>query len=279
VGTLAQPTVTQRQLLMPYPQYTGVTIINSTSGNSGYHSFQLKAVKKMTQGITFLLAFTGAKLLSDVNNQLAPIGPANSSGVQNWYNLNAERAVSEMDISKQLAFSMVAELPFGHGKRYLSGVHGVPGKLVSGWQINSIVTHRSGLPLTMSTTVAGGGNRPNSTGKSAELDGSRPHGVAIEQWFDIAQFLQPAPYTFGNAGRTVPDVRSPGMTNWDGSLVKNTAITEKVNLQFRAEAFNALNSPFFWLPGTNLNDSTTFGKIRSTTGQPRVMQMALRLVF
>ena len=48
---------------------------------------------------------------------------------------------------------------------------------------------------------------------------------------------------------------------------------------FRAEAFNVMNSPFFYLPGTNLNDSTTFGKIRSTTGQPRVMQMTLRLVF
>ena len=69
------------------------------------------------------------------------------------------------------------------------------------------------------------------------------------------------------------------MTNWDASLVKNTALAERVNLQFRAEAFNVTNTPFFWLPGTNLNDSTTFGKIRSTTGLPRVMQMALRLVF
>ena len=74
-------------------------------------------------------------------------------------------------------------------------------------------------------------------------------------------FTQPAPYTFGNVGRTLPDVRSPGMTNWDASLVKNTALAERVNLQFRAEAFNVTNTPFFWLPGTNLNDSTTFGNL------------------
>ena len=279
VGTLAQTTVTQRQLLLPYPQFTGVNVINSTSGNSIYHSLQIKAVKQLSQGVSFLLAYTGEKLISDVNNQLSPIGPSNNSGVQNPYNLKAERSVSEMDIPKQLAFSFVAELPFGRGKRYLSGVHGVTDKLVSGWQINSIFTHRSGLPLTLSTTIVGGGNRPNSTGVSAALDGSRPHGVSIERWFDITQFTQPAPYTFGNVGRTLPDVRGPGMTDLDTSLVKKTALTEKVDLMFRAEAFNVLNTPFFYLPGTNLNDSTTFGKIRSTTGQPRVMQMALRLVF
>ena len=218
-------------------------------------------------------------MIADVNNQLAPIGPNNLGDVQNWYNLQAERSVSEMDVSKQFSASFVVELPFGPGKALLGGTHGLSAKLIGGWQVNGIATHKSGLPLTISAAVAGPGNRPNSTGESAAITGSRSHGEAIEEWFDTAQLTQPAPYTFGNVGRTLPDVRSPGNTNFDVSLIKNTAVTERLNAQFRAEAFNVFNRPFFGLPITNLNDPSLFGKIRGTLGLPRVLQFAVRLTF
>jgi hypothetical protein len=78
--------------------------------------------------------------------------------------------------------------------------------------------------------------------------------------------------------RTLPNVRGPSLTNIDFTLLKDTRIAEKANLQFRAEAFNALNTPHLWEPNTNIN-TVQFGQINSTTGNPRVLQLALKLVF
>jgi hypothetical protein len=277
-GALSQRTIGQRQLLLPYPQYTSVTSINSTSANSNYHSLQVKVEKRFSSDTSFLLAFTGAKLLSDANNQLAPIGPANSAGPQNWYDLKAEKAVSEMDVSRNLTISYVAGLPFGTGKRFLNALHGPLPRIVSGWQVNGIVMYRSGLPLNVTAPITGGGSRPNSTGKSARIDQERSHAEQIRMWFDTTAFLLPPPYTMGNVSRTLPDVRSPNFINVDFSLIKSTKLHEKTMLQFRAEAFNALNRPNFWLPVTGMGN-TQFGQINSTTGLPRVMQLALKIMF
>jgi hypothetical protein len=150
--------------------------------------------------------------------------------------------------------------------------------LVSGWQINGVFTYRSGLPLNITAPITGGGSRPNSTGQSARIDGDRTRGEEITKWFDTSAFLLPPSYTMGNVGRTLPDVRSPNLVNVDFSLLKNTKVRENASLQFRAEAFNALNRPNFWLPVTNMG-SGQFGQINSTTGLPRVMQLALMLIF
>jgi hypothetical protein len=277
-GALAQKTIAPRQLLLPYPQYTSVNFINNTSANSSYHSLQVKVEKRFAHDMSFLLAFTGAKLLSDANNQLAPIGPANSAAPQNWYDLKSEKAVSEMDVSRNLTFSYVAGLPFGTGKHFLKSVKGPIAKVVSGWQINGVFSYRSGLPLNIAAPITGGGNRPNSTGKSARIDGDRTHAEELTQWFDTSAFLLPPSYSMGNVGRTLPDVRSPNLINVDFSLIKNTKVWEHASLQFRAEAFNALNRPNFWLPVTSMG-SGQFGQINSTTGLPRVMQLALKLLF
>jgi hypothetical protein len=277
-GALAQRTIAPRQLLLPYPQYTGVNFINSTSANSNYHSIQLKVEKRFANDMSFLLAFTGAKLIADANNQLAAIGPANSAGPQNWYNLKAEKAVSEMDVSRNLTFSYVAGLPFGTGKHFLNKVHGPVGRIVSGWQVNGIVVYRSGLPLNVTAPITGGGNRPNSTGRSARIDGDRSRSEQIRMWFETTAFLLPPSYTLGNVGRTLPDVRSPNLINVDFSLIKNTKLWERTSLQFRAEAFNALNRPNFWVPATGMGNNQ-FGQINSTTGLPRVLQVALKLMF
>jgi hypothetical protein len=92
-------------------------------------------------------------------------------------------------------------------------------------------------------------------------------------------FSQPAAFTFGNTGRTLPDVRGPGTRNLDFSLFKNFRIVaEKVSLQFRAEAFNLFNTPIFGFPNQGQN-SPTFGQITTQANTPRQLQMALKLVF
>jgi hypothetical protein len=281
-GALSQRNVAQRQLLLPYPQFTNVNIVNDGWGNSIYHSLAAKVEKRFSSGVTFLLSYTAGKLISDVRNSISTYDNSSNSGlntnVQNWYDLRSERAVSELDVSRQLAFTFVAELPFGTGKRWASAPKGVAAKLIDGWQLSGITSHRSGMPLQLSAPIVGGGNRPNSTGQSAALSSSRPRSEQVAQWFDRSAFTLPDPFTFGNVGRTLPDVRGPTFTNLDAALVKNTGITERVRLQLRFEGFNVLNTPHFWLPVTGLGN-LQFGTINSTTGLPRVLQVSAKLMF
>ena len=280
VGTLAQRTVTRRQLLLPYPQFTNVNIINQTLANSIYHSLQFKVDKRFSKGIGVLVAYTIGKLISDSNNTVSNNGGAvnNPTNTQNWYNLRSERSLSEMDVPRNLVVSFVAELPFGPGKALLSGSNGLAAKFVGGWQINGITSYRAGLPLSLSASIPGGGNRPNSTGKNAALDDSRTLGQKLDKWFDTTAFLQPASFSLGNVGRTLPDVRGPSTANLDLSLIKNTRLRENVQLQLRFEYFNVTNTPAFGLPNTSMG-SGAFGRVTSTILLPRVGQVAAKINF
>lgn len=266
VGTLSQPRVARRQLLLPYPQFTGVNIINMAMANSVYHSLQAKVERRFAQGVSVLMAYTAGKVITDSASQVSPIGPTSLGNVQNWYNLRAERGLSDMDVAQSLTVSFVAELPLWRGKAY------------GGWQINGVSSYVGGTPLTLSAPIPGGGNRPNSTGVSARIDGGRTRGAQIDRWFDITQFTLPASFSLGNVGRTLGDVRGPSMVNTDLSLIKNTRIREGVALQFRLEYFNVFNRANLDLPNTAFG-SGQFGRITATAGLPRVGQMALKLNF
>jgi hypothetical protein len=134
------------------------------------------------------------------------------------------------------------------------------------------------MPLAISTqnTSGAGGAvlRPNNNGQSAALSG--PDNTRLAQYFNTAVFSQPAPFTFGNTGRTL-NVLGPGLHNLDFSGFKNFHLTEQVNLQFRAEFFNVTNTPAFGLPDQVLSDAA-FGRITSA-GTPRQVQFALKLLF
>ncbi len=280
-GSLAQAQVQARQLLLPYPQFTGVTLVNSTIGNSIYHSFQIKLERRLSRGAGFLLAYTAGKLISDVPNSLGTVGTQqnNAVAVQNPYDLRSERSVAGMDVSQSFTLSGVFELPFGPNQRWLSNVKGFAARFIQGWQLNGITTYRTGFPLVVTVpAVPGGGNRPNSTGRSSGLSNDRSRAEKIDRWFDTSAFTIPAAFTFGNVSRTLPDVRGPAMLNFDVSLFKNTRLTERVMLQFRAESFNVANAPHFWLPNTALGNLQA-GRITETTALPRVNQLALKLIF
>ena len=278
-GSLAQPNVARQQLLLPFPQFTDVSLMNSTSGNSIYHSLQLKAEKRLSKGVSFLVAYTAGKMISDCNSSLA--GFSNSvpnTKVQNWYNLRAERSLSEFDVAQALAVTYVIDLPFGPGRRLAGNWHGALARIIEKWQLAGATSYRGGFPLNLTTTVAGGGNRPNSTGRSAQLSGGRSTQQQIAEWFDVTAFTQPAPFTFGNVSRTLPDVRGPNLLNFDAALIKSVRIAERWRVMFRSEFFNLLNTPKFWLPNTTFN-SVQFGQVSSSAGLPRVLQFSLKVQF
>ncbi|MFP5205279.1 MAG: carboxypeptidase regulatory-like domain-containing protein [Acidobacteriota bacterium] len=281
VGLLSQPKVPQQQLLRPYPQYTGVTIINSTWGGSNYQALQVKLNKRTSHGVDFLLAYTYSKWLSNVQNAEAPIGPSNTTNVQNYYDLAAEKSLSETDTPNSLIANVVAQLPFGRGQLVGSNLHGLPNALVSGWNASAIVIEQSGWPLAFFAPVTGLGNRPNAVaGVEPHLSGSRSNGDKVDEWFNTSAFSLPAAYTLGNIGRTDGAVRGPGIHNIDFSLERDFPIHENWHAQFRVEAFNLFNTPHFNMPDTSMN-TPLFGHITNTilSPPPRELQGALQVFF
>jgi hypothetical protein len=121
-----------------------------------------------------------------------------------------------------------------------------------------------------------GTQRPNWSGKDPTLSGAVTD--RLLKFFDTSVFSFNAPFTFGNAPRIMSTLRSPGVDNFDVSLFKNTRITERFQLQFRAEAFNVFNRVQFGVPNTSIN-STAFGVISSQQNSPRNLQLGLRLLF
>ncbi len=175
----------------------------------------------------------------------------------------------------RLTVTSLYELPFGKGKRYLAGVSGVSGKLVSGWQISAIATFQTGQPLTIilpfdNPNVGEGAKYPNVIGNP----NSGPK--TISQFFNTAAFAVPPQFTFGDEG--IGSVTGPGLTNVELSIVKNTSISERMKLQFRAEAFNAANHLLMGPPNTTFG-TPLFGQVTSTLLDNREVQFALKLIF
>ncbi len=151
--------------------------------------------------------------------------------------------------------SGVYNLPFGRGQDFGSNWSRPLDALLGGWQINGITTQQTGFPLSPSTqnTSNSGSNvlRPNLTGVSPVVSGSIKS--RLNGYLNSAAFSQPAPFTFGNAPRTLSNVRGPGTHNIDFSLFKNFHATDRVNVEFRGEAFNLLNQVVFGTPNTTLS--------------------------
>ena len=270
-GILAAATVTRAQLLRPYPQFDGVTSVNTTWASSVYHALTLKAEKRYSKGLSVMGSYTYSKAMDNGIGTFAG-ETTGGSGFQNNNNLRAERSVSELDQTNRVVVNSVYEVPFfKNGK-------GVAGKFLGGWQMGVIFLAYSGNPLGIGASVnntfsQGGGQRPNWSGISPKLDNP-----TWQRWFDISQFTNPAAYAFGNAARTYTGLRSDPARNADVSFVKNTRILEKLNLQFRSEFFNLTNTVRFAPPNTSLGNAQ-FGVVSSIANQPRVIQFALKLVY
>jgi hypothetical protein len=276
-GALGNATISREQSLKPFPYYNAINVRNPRLGSYNSHLFLASVEKRMSKGLTALFSYTTGKILSDslatpVN--FGPIEQASIVGYQNGkFNRRAERAVDPTDVSQRATVSLLYELPFGRGSQFWN-------RLVGGWQINTIGIMQTGIPLNVTGANNQRANRPDSTGQSANLSSG-----SAARWFDTSQFVNPAPFTFGNVGRTLPDVRTPGTVNWDVSFIKNTRIVERANLQFRIEMFNFVNHVNLGIPSTSFspgpdgrNQSGAFGTITSARDS-RTIQMALKLSF
>lgn len=282
---LGGPTIPQGQLLLPYPQYSGVNFDGQGAYDSIYHSLQVSAQKRFAGGGTLLVAYTNVKLISNTDTLTSWLegGFGGVGLIQDNYNLRGERSLSSQDVPQRLVVSYVLDLPFGRGKKFLAGLGGPVGKIVSGWGLDGITTLQRGFPLKFGTSnptqAFGAGARPNRVpGCKAEISGSAES--RLHEWFNTSCFSQPNAFVFGDEPRVDSSLRQEGIVNFDFAVFKRTTFgpSERMGLEFRTEFFNLFNHPQFGAPDTGLPDAT-FGSINYTVNNPRLVQFALKFVF
>jgi hypothetical protein len=241
-----------------------------SDGLSNYHSFQLTVEKRMSAGLQFLAGYTWAHA---IDNVATDFGGGTGTPQDPRYR-NVDRGNAAFDLRHRFTISSTYRLPFGKGAKFLSN-GGFTNILFGGWQLNAIATVQTGLPFTpglATSTTNGTGSRPDGL-RDATLPADQR---SLKRWFDPTAFGTPAPYTYGNLGRDT--LFGPGRVNFDSSLFKDFQIHEGWKIQFRAESFNMFNHPQFGQPNASIGNSAA-GVISGTVGNPRQMQLALRLAF
>jgi hypothetical protein len=274
------PTVARGRLLRPYPQYNGVNAFRIPYGHSIYHGLTLKADKRFSKGLSFLTAYTWNKLMDDVSTTVGFLGQ--SSARQNAYDREAEWAIGSQDIRHRLVTSFVYDLPFGKGQKFGSNANAAVNRLINGWQFNGIVEFQSGLPLIITQGANNVGlfnptQRPTWNGSDANLSASTTD--KVNKWFDTSAFSITPAFTWGNTPRVMPNLRADGIKNFNLSIFKNNSFNGgKLNVQFRAEFFNAFNRVQFSPPATRV-DQSNFGVVSGQANGPRQIQLSAKLMF
>jgi Carboxypeptidase regulatory-like domain len=270
----AVPGAAATALRRPYysinPNLVNVPYLTSW-GQSKYQALQAHLEQRLSSGLTFGASYTYAAYFSDAGN---PNGGGNSD-YQNDQCIACNWGPTPDDYKHVLSVNHAYELPFGVGRKYVN--HGPVAYIVAGWDINGIWSAYSGgrftaiLGTNVSNQSGGGDQRPNRIGR-----GTLPSGQQnINHWFNIADFVAPAQYTFGNSGTGI--LTGPSYFDADLGLHRTFRITERFRLTYRAEWFNSFNHANFNNPNATIGTAPA-GTISGT--QPaRIIQMALKLAF
>ena len=282
-GALSGATVQRQQLLRAFPDYQTVQTFAANNASSSYHSLQVFVEKRFSGGISALFSYTKSKLISDA---LSVGGGGNATGLGDFrigaYNRRLEKAIDQDDISQRLVTSGVLELPFGRGRKFGAAIPKLVDAFVGGWQLNGIATMQTGLPLLVrGSNNFTGINYPDLVADPSIATGNR----SANRWFNIDAFRNPANFVIGNAPRTLPSTRAPGLVDVSFSIFKTWKIKERIRIENRIEMFNALNSVNLNGPDTNfapnaagVNTNANFGRIFGAQDARR-MQLGLRVTF
>jgi hypothetical protein len=286
----------------PYQGY-GTIPQQIFEGNSSYHSLQVVLNRRFSHGVQFGVSYTHSKAMGyaegdSTSTSGAPTGASNT--VARYLDRKIwNYGLVSYDRPNTLAINFLWDVP------KLGRL--VPNRVVKavfdGWQISDITTFNAGSPLNVTMTTSptvnffseGDGARPLMVGNPNLPSGQRN----ATQWFNLAAFAEPIPITaaqcasgtcpavtYGNVGNTPTNIiRGPGRQTWNTSIFKNFRFKERLNIQFRAEAYNTFNHTNFNAVDTTIqynaagvNTRTSSGNITSAR-DPRIMQFALRVTF
>jgi hypothetical protein len=267
----------------PYPQFNSIggSTFNAVSN---YNSLQAQVHKRLANGIAFSSAFTYSKFLNemDVSNFN---GQGGSIHYQNFHDPRSNYAPSNFDIRDSLKSSVVYQLPFGLGRKWLNKNRFLD-EGIGGWQVSAIVINQTGNPFTV--TYNGANNSYSQAGSwyPNVVHPAQNIKKSINEWYDPTAYVTAANATFGNSRRN--SLRAPGVDTTNLSIGKTFNLIEGIGLQIRADASNVFNHPDFDAPDGNFNDPVNLsnpgrpqgaGTISGTTVGGRNMQLSARLSF
>jgi len=266
-----------------YP-YMISTFYDRSVGFADYHAFQLSLDKRLSSGLSYQVAYTFSKALDENDGWFG----AEGKNVADPYNPRASLSPAGFDIPHNFVVNTTYELPIGKGKRFSSGNHAVD-YIVGNWQVNGIITIRSGQRYSVTDQNGDPANTGNvgwAGYEQANLvgnpdSGSCTSGAAVHTqtcWFNTNAFQAPALGTFGNIR---PDAfHAQRYWNADFSIFRGFPIMgEGRKLEFRAEAFNLFNTVIWAAPNGDVSNSGGFGKVTDTANSARVLQFGLRFMF
>ena len=306
----AKATNANRPLFTLLHPLTGNVALKFLGTSSNYNALQAKLDRKLSGGFLMTTAYTFSKALGYVNEGSNTIN-STVGGLQNYIgSIRSNYAPLAFDRRHTVVQSLIYELPFGKGKLLLKS--GVGSMFLGGWQVSTILTVMSGLPLNITggTTLNAPGDTqaPDVNGSFRMLHGIGGPGAGSSSWFDVTpstitvtvngqtQTLQCRgafcqsplidPLTAGANGGVLGNgprraFSGPGLFNLDASVFRRFPIKERMNMEFRAEAFSVTNTPQFDKPGQGFstNTSSTFGYITNTIGGNRSVQLGAKLTF
>ncbi len=242
-----------------------------TAANSNYHALQVAANKRFSRGVNFQLNYAWARAIDEGSTSEV----ADNYGQQDPLNRRGDRGLGDFDTRHRLTASWIYEIPAPRMQNKVLPL------VIGGWQVSGILVLSSGTPFTVVSGVdrslqGVGRDRPDLLG-DPRLSADRPRGEKLARYFDTSKFALNRAGQFGSSGRNI--LIGPGTATLNLGLSKRFPLgREGKGLQFRAEAFNALNRPDFGNPGANLSAPANFGRITSA-GPGRAMQLALKLEF
>jgi hypothetical protein len=275
--------------MMPYPQFAGGLNVIDSNDFSTYHSLQATITRQFARGANVSASYVWAKSLDtrsfDPAFTLASAGGLQSAG-STPFDINNRKlnyGYSDFDRTHSFFSNFVYELPFGRGNRFASNANGVVDRLIGGWQMSGLVRIVSGLPFTVYAGNLSFNSVVQATGNcnTCTRDMGQVRDEGGFKWYfnpeERAKFSVTSAGELGNTGRNF--FRGPGFFNIDFSLAKKTRITERFNLELRADVSNLTNTPSFSIPTTAVT-STLFGRIGSSVASgPRQIMLGTKLNF
>ena len=272
-----------------------------TDATSSYDALEISLMKRMTSGLQFQLSYTYSHCLDTASGPYPSDFGSSGDTTQNFFDLQADKGNCAFDERQTFVGNFLYGLPIGAGHRFGNG-NPVIAKVLGGWQWNGIVTLDTGAPFTVtledfnnsgiSSTGGAQSDRPNIVPGATECSVVTHN---PNQWFTPGIFTLPLQNTFGDAPRNA--MCGPNLRDFDTGLIKQTKVSERVGLEFRAEFFNIFNHPNFNIPDTNAfagresncNPATAQyacgvlepgqGEIHSTATTSRQIQFALKVHF
>ena len=269
-GTVLTPSSTDAVVQSQTFPVSTINLLENTA-QSWYDASYVNVRRRYSHGLSFLANYTFAKNLTNAPDFRSPMDE--SSIPQNNNALNLEKGPG-CDVRHRFALSSVYEIPAYRGQEWLR-------RVTQDWRLSTIYQAESGMPFTISVfgdtansgTVLGENPiRANVTGQPVFGSGTR----TATEWFNPAAFAAPPAFTYGNAGRN--SVYGPPLQTLDFALARAFRISERMNFQFRAEAFNALNKVNLGTPNRFVN-TPQFGTITMAMTPGRELQLSGRLSF